>query len=196
MELSTKIDKYLCNVGIITNSDTELISYGVYLLLGNIASVFFIVLGGLFHKSIIEGLVFLVAFNLVRTKAGGFHLENGNMCFLISMAYLLLIPTLIRKIHVPLFILNSLSLITVVLIAVIAPIDTKNRKLSDKAKKKLKLKVIMSLFAVVTLYTIFSILNLVYFLNSIFLSLATVLTLLLLGIYDNFRKRYYANEVV
>lgn len=81
MELSTKIAKYLCNVGIITNSDTELISYGVYLLLGNIASVFFIVLGGLFHKSIIEGLVFLVAFNLVRTKAGGFHLENGNMCF-------------------------------------------------------------------------------------------------------------------
>ena len=187
MEISNHIIKWLQQRKVLNNYDTEIYSYGVYLALGNLISFLIIILSGIVNHRVYESIVFLIVFNLIRTKAGGFHLKSGKVCFIISMIYLSIVPYILNELDITIKCLNFLYLSSIVLITLFSPVDTKKRKLSKVAKGKLKIKIIIALCISSAIYVIALILHLNYYLYGIFLASVTSLILLLLGIYDNFR---------
>ena len=76
-------DKLLSN-GTIDAEDKELYNYGIFMLISHL--LFFIVscVLGLVLKCLLEGIIFYVAFMLIRGYAGGYHASSESKCEILS----------------------------------------------------------------------------------------------------------------
>lgn len=129
-------DKLLSN-GTIDTEDKELYDYGIFMLISHL--FFFIVtcVLGLVLKCLLEGIVFYVAFMLIRGYAGGYHAKTETRCEIMSAISILCCIVLIKcsKMYDFNIVLLSTSLVFAVLIFTFCPLDTPEKPLTDKEHK-------------------------------------------------------------
>lgn len=131
---SALIAKWLLKAGAISAEKVDLYEYAIYsFLFSSFPLLVVICLGAVFHM-VLEGVVMIAPFMLIRKFSGGFHLKSSIVCTISSITLLSLNLILIRLISV----YNQLALFTAfVLLFTLSvffnsPIDSEERKLSPK----------------------------------------------------------------
>lgn len=167
------------------DEDKETVRYGLEILY---IKVFFTVcamfIAALFH-CFWECLIFLIMFSAIRTSAGGYHAKTRIQCFIMSMLMIIInigVVKLTARFPSLDLILISLTLVSIVVIWILSPIDTNNRpfEYDERIRFKNKTRVLLCLETVVAF--IMKILNINIMMAVILLSMIFVAALLIMGL--------------
>lgn len=137
---AVQICKKLLKEGIISPEQEEIYIYGFELILSFLISTTIIFVTGLLLRQIVNTLVFLFLFILIRRCTGGFHATTYLQCKLGTIFTYLIIMCLSLKTVLPLESFAILALLGGFTILLIGPIENSNKPLSAQEKLKNKWK--------------------------------------------------------
>lgn len=123
---------YLSQQGVIESEQKEIYIYGFYRVVMdgiNIISVFLI---GLLFGKVIETLIFVIAFRILRSYTGGYHAKTPWRCYVLTMLTVIIALSIIRY---PIVVSRNVSIVLWVLsgIAIFlwAPVEAENKPLDQ-----------------------------------------------------------------
>lgn len=126
------------------NEDTEIMEYGLYVLIGKIIFTVVIVLIGVFLGELVSILLFTLFYTPLRSFAGGIHAKTQFRCFIFSLIMLFLIALVNKYIFIPNYISYIALIFSFITVVLLSPVETPNKPL-DKMEKKvygIKVKII------------------------------------------------------
>lgn len=129
-----RITDSLVNVGAVPSEDKALYEYGIrqgILLVINIATA---VLIGLIIGMFWQSIIFLLAYNPVRTYSGGYHARTPLACYLISIPMMVAVLLGIKMIPWNGYICAVVLLCSVVIIEILAPVADPNKPINEREK--------------------------------------------------------------
>lgn len=160
--------------------------YGFYILINYLLFLFATILFSNYFSLTIELYFFTFSIMLLRSYTGGFHFKSYYKCLIVSILELYYIGVLLNKYKIDSDLIFYLCYFIGILLMIISPIDTVNRRLSVKTKYIIKRKVILTL--ALELFILFLVNKFRFFrilIYPYFLSLLHCLILLIFGIIDN-----------
>lgn len=134
--LSNSIVKVFLEQSDISN-DEELYQYGFFILLSQILYFIITIVIGILLGIVLESIIFYIAFQFIRRYAGGYHASMEIRCEVMSTLSILVCLVVIRlsKTYDFQFALLIVSSVSAVCIAVLCPLDTPEKPLSEKEFK-------------------------------------------------------------
>ena len=117
--------------------EQELYRYGFFILFSQILYFIIIITIGILCKAILESIIFYIAFQFIRRYAGGYHAATETRCEILSTLSIIASIGIIKlsKIYDFKTILLFITLMSVVLIFFLCPLDTPEKPLSEKEFK-------------------------------------------------------------
>lgn len=155
-KLSSKISDLLIRKSVIDSEDQELYVYGFFILLSQILYFIIAVIFGIIFNVLLQSVVFYIAFQFIRKYAGGYHASTEGRCEIMSTLSILACIVMIwlsRSYDFPLL-LFCISLVAVLVIAVLCPLDTPEKPLSNKELKYFRKISWLILFIIVALIVV------------------------------------------
>lgn len=160
--------------------DIDIYKYGIEILLSSIVGALLVMILGSAFFNPVYSIIYLVVMIPLRCYCGGFHAKSYLGCNTIMMVSFM-ITSLFSKLFLPNLSLLIIGLIICnMIIAIFAPVDNENKRLTKYEKKRCKLVsiIISGLISTIILF--------VYYFKSeyysmIFYSLCLVVFLLILG---------------
>ena len=135
-KMSSVIAKWLLHAGAISESDRELYEYAAYSFLFSLMPLCLVVILGCITGMVIEGLLMILPFILIRKFSGGFHLKSPGICLvsstLLLSAFLFIIRLVIDEQQMILF--SCFVIASALQIFLCSPIDNDARKLNEKER--------------------------------------------------------------
>lgn len=162
--LSEKLTDYVIKTGVISEESYAIYQYGFQIGI-EMLSCFLVCLGiGIYLRMIPEFLVFTGSFILLRTYAGGLHLNSFTRCFICSVFVQTLVLLISKQYTILLPIAWVIILGGSILIWRIAPVENINRELDIDEKvhcKRVTVKVLSGIIAFVWVCTLLGMDNMV-----------------------------------
>lgn len=137
VKLSSKITELLINRDVISSENKELYDYGFFILLSQILYFIIALIFGIIFNVLLQSVVFYIAFQFIRKYAGGYHASTEGRCEIMSTLSILACIVMIwlsRSYNFSLL-LFCISLVAVLVIALLCPLDTPEKPLSNKELK-------------------------------------------------------------
>ena len=137
-ELSNKITKKLVDINIIEEADSELYEYGFWqggVLIFNFITV--ILLGILFNM-LLESVIFLIFYGVLRTIAGGYHARTQNTCYILSIILMIVVLIMLKTFPWNIILCCILTVLSISVIFILAPVQDENKLLDEIEKKFFK----------------------------------------------------------
>ena len=141
--LVSKIVDFITQQGVISDEADvqDFYRYGIEISISSFLNIFLVLLVGVIVHHMIESVIFLAIFILIRSFTGGYHADTYFRC------NLLMCSTFILTVAVNYMISGSLSLsmiivlvfITEVVVSVLVPIENKNKPIDDSKRPRLKI---------------------------------------------------------
>lgn len=184
MNLKDKLVKSMADNKVIDQDEIDVYSFGVQLLSETVISfAIFLIIAALFG-SVAETIVFTAAFALLRQYGGGFHASKFIYCLLISCGIVGGFCFLIRFADLNLKYAVVLSCISLPIIFMLAPVDSKYKPIqkTDETAYKRKLIILLVIEMIVAIITAFFSLH---YVMCIVLSWCTLAMLMLAGHIQN-----------
>lgn len=115
----------------------EIYQYGFFVLYSNILFLLLTMLLGAVFGVFLQGIIFYVVFFSIRQYAGGYHASTETRCEVMSTLSILvcLVVTKLSKTYDFQFTLLVVSAVSALCIAVLCPLDTPEKPLSEKEFK-------------------------------------------------------------
>lgn len=159
-KVAAKISTWLYTSGAISANDRELYQYAAYSFLFSLAPILLVTIIGAIFDSILDGLLMILPFVLIRKFSGGFHFKSSVLCLVTSSVLLSAMIVLIKiitgfQIYFSFTVLVTLSTIGLIKLS---PIDSVNRKLSVNEIvifRKVTVILSISLFIIYALLMVF-----------------------------------------
>lgn len=135
--LSALLTDKLLAKGSITEDERELYIYGFFMLLSHIMYFVLACIFGILFKCFIESIIFYIAFQFIRRYAGGYHAATETRCEILSTISIFASIGIIKlsKIYDFKNTLLIITLISMVIIFILCPLDTPEKPLTDKEYK-------------------------------------------------------------
>lgn len=135
-KLSVMTVKWLLRAGAISENDRELYEYAAYTFLFSLLPLILVMLLGGVSGMLLEGVLMIIPFMLIRKFSGGFHLQSSGVCFvsstLLLSAFLFLIRLVILK--QSFLLLSCFAAAAAIQLFLCSPIDNEARKLNTKER--------------------------------------------------------------
>lgn len=142
--IAQSIASLLLRNKIVDGKKLDIYIYGFEVMISNTINVTLGLLFGFIFSQLLEMIVFITIFVLLRSYCGGYHAATYLKCNIIFALNIVVVMLILRFITVlPLFthlVIVAGCLLTVVMLA---PIDNKNKPLMRKEKKAHKIKAIL-----------------------------------------------------
>lgn len=137
-KVATKLTKTMLAYKIIAEDMFDIYVYGFELLLSFLFNTTIIIIAGILLGRILQTLLFLLIFVLLRSFTGGYHANTYGVCttvtFMVYGGVLLL-----SELFVPsMLFYGVLAIVGVTLLLALAPIEHPNKKITEKKKRKYK----------------------------------------------------------
>ena len=149
-KLALAITDYYIRKNIIDAAKRNIYIYGFKLIISDIVNFIVIILLGLLVNCELESVVFLITLCGLRVFTGGFHAKTFFVCRLSMMITFILVmatSNLLIKSGVNYIYIGLLNIISIIIVALLAPVQNPNKKLEVKQMKtNHKRSVIASLF--------------------------------------------------
>lgn len=136
-KLSCKLINWLIQLEAVSEEERELYEYAAYSLLITTSPLMLAVLFGSFMGHLIESIVLIVPFMMLRKFSGGYHMNNAVTCFLTSCFILIGCIILSDQLKYDLKIVIAV-LLSAISLSVCSPIDSQNRRLEQEEKMRYK----------------------------------------------------------
>lgn len=135
--LSERIVKCLLKQSGIKDDEQDLYQYGFFILLSQILYLIIACIIGILLGAFFESIIFYIAFQFIRRYAGGYHASTETRCEVMSTLSILVCLVVIRlsKTYDFQFALLVVSIASAACIAVLCPLDTPEKPLSEKEFK-------------------------------------------------------------
>lgn len=171
--------------------DDEIISYGLEIIITKAVFIAIIIFLGIITKCLPDVIAFIIAFTVIRQYGGGYHADTRIRCFILSVLTLFLDIVMIKLAElgfISMLFLIIITLLSVVYIWIVAPIDTKNKRLdADEIVhygKRVKV-VILILCLIVCILLFFKINN---YARAIMFGIVTEAFLMIAGAVQNYKS--------
>lgn len=140
--ISKAVSKKMLDASIISIEDKDVYYYGLQLIVSTIIKGMGLMIIALLFDKVIEALVFIAAFGILRINAGGFHLDTYFKCFIVTSASMMLCIWLgsIIPLSLALYIIICILAMTTLIVIRHAPVDNPNRPLSANEHKKFRIR--------------------------------------------------------
>lgn len=115
--------------------------YGIEISISSFLNIFLVLLVGVIIHHMIESVIFLSIFILIRSFTGGYHADTYFRCNLL-MCTTFIITVLVNNIlssKFSLLMIVVLICITELIVSVLGPIENKNKPINDSRRKQLKI---------------------------------------------------------
>lgn len=149
-KLASAITDYYIRKNIIDAAKRNIYIYGFKLIISDIVNFIVIILLGLLVNCELESVVFLITLCGLRVFTGGFHAKTFFVCRLSMMITFILVmatSNLLIESGVNYIYIGLLNIISIIIVALLAPVQNPNKKLEVKQMKtNHKRSVIASLF--------------------------------------------------
>ncbi len=181
--VASKIAQHLCETNVIEKENEELYAYGFFMLLSRLLFFSIATAFGLVFGVVIESILFFVFFFFIREFAGGIHASTELKCTLCTTLSFFLCIAGIRYLsqYFTDYFFYCLLFIFVLLILIFAPLDSPEKPLDDKEKKRFKRIASITTMAVALISGVLYCLNLERFAVSGIFALALSNVLLISG---------------
>lgn len=135
----------------------EIYKYGFFVLYSNILFLLLSMLLGAVFGVFLQGVLFYVAFFSIRQYAGGYHASTETRCEVMSTLSILACIIVIRlsKTYNFQFALLIISAVSALCIAILCPLDTPEKPLSEKELKYFR-KISWLILSLISLVAIIS----------------------------------------
>lgn len=135
--LSALLTDKLLAKGSITEDERELYIYGFFMLLSHIMYFVLACIFGILFKCFIESIIFYIAFQFIRRYAGGYHAATETRCEILSTLSIIASIGIIKlsKIYDFKTTLLIITLISMIIIFILCPLDTPEKPLTEKEFK-------------------------------------------------------------
>ena len=116
--------------------------YGIEISISSLLNIVLVVIAGILIHHIIESIVFLTLFILIRSFTGGYHADTYFRCNLLMCTTFILtaLANSIFSNKFSLLIIIVLICVTELIVSILGPIENKNKPIDDS--KRIKLKII------------------------------------------------------
>lgn len=126
----------------------EVYIYGLELIISSLIGESIVLILGLILGRLIETIIFIVLIKFIRIYSGGFHAKTYivcNMVFIISYSVSLFVSGCLSNISPDIIFILMIAtiLVTVLAMAIMAPIENVNKPISLERRKVLKIKAIV-----------------------------------------------------
>lgn len=133
---ASRLASRLVNNKIIESTSHDVYTYGFELILSGAVNILLMAIVSIAFRRYYDWILFLVAFILLRTTAGGYHAKSHIGCIMVgTIAFALLLAASRLQINWTIFILVT-SIISLVLILIFSPVEAHNKKLNEERKAK------------------------------------------------------------
>ncbi len=146
-KLIGKIVEVQIDKNIVKSEDRDIITYGLESSLKQLINVLTTVVLGAFFNLIIESIVFLICFSLIRTYAGGYHCKKALNCYFFSSGIIIFVLLLIKFTPNEFTVIISLILlfISIPVLLKFAPVEALEKPLDDEEKSHFREKMFLNL---------------------------------------------------
>lgn len=141
--LISKILKFITNQNVISGDEEvqDFYRYGIEISISSLLNIILVLTVGLLIHHVLESIIYLSLFILIRSFTGGYHANtyfrcNLLMCVTFTLTVLVNIITADR-ITFPIAI--GTVILTEITVFVLGPIENKNKPIDDSKKTKLKI---------------------------------------------------------
>lgn len=182
-KISRRISAGLCKSGLIPSEDFELYAYGFFVILSRLMFLVIAAIFGILFGIVWESILFYIFFSMIRSYAGGIHASKEWVCVLLtSSLFIICIGTIkVLSLTNPAVFFHSLFLVSVIIVFILSPLDTKEKPLSVKEKSLYRKKTHLLLLAIIVFSFVMIILNKLSFFYAGLISTVLESALLLLG---------------
>ena len=180
MMFSRKLAESMAKNHVIEQDEVDLYCFGIQIVTETLFSFMVFLVIALFFHCVIETMIFMLAFALLRQYAGGFHADKFISCLLISCG---IVTAFCMIIHLPNWIaywIGALATISLIVIFCLSPVDSKYKPISNSEKKTYKKKLRIVLLAEIIITAVIMLYSL-YFAMCIVFSWITLAGLLVVG---------------
>lgn len=140
-----------------STEDLVIIKYGMELIIENIMKSILLIIVAIITNKVLETILVIGVFSLLRIQAGGIHMKSGLGCSL-SMIFVWIVGVFGSKY----FVLSNTMITLVILLSIIAlylyaPNDTKNNPITDnniRNRKKIGSILLVMILAVLMIFFI------------------------------------------
>lgn len=180
-KIAAKIVHYIIAENPDKEKESNILNYGIQVGLEILLFVFFNLAFALALDKVTEFFFTLLIFANLRSYAGGIHCKKYTTCFLCS-GLIIWFPILCNKIVAYPFRMSLLvTILCLITILLIGPVETESRQLSDKEKRHFKKKLALILAEIFIGLLILSIYNLKKYINIAILSMYLIIISSILG---------------
>lgn len=148
--MSEKIADWLIRQKAISADERELYIYAVHCLFSLLYPIVFASVVGAIFGMVMETIVMIIPFILVRKFAGGYHADSFGKCLIIS-SMVIIVTIQIAMVVDNSYILNAIYVAGSMLLILFSPIDSENKRLDIDDKKFCKM---ITVFIVLILFII------------------------------------------
>lgn len=149
--LSKKLTTYVIKVGVISKESFAVYQYGFQIGLEMLCCFSVSLSIAIYMQMIPEFIVFTGIFMLLRTYAGGVHLDSFGACFTCSVVVQTIVLLIDSKYSFSILTSWIIIFISIFLVLKFAPVENVNRELDNEEKKHCKRtteKIIIGIFVV------------------------------------------------
>lgn len=150
-KLSKKMTLFFIKKKVIEENKREIYDYCFEILLSTIINMSAIIIIAIATRTYLELFLYVFSFMVLRATAGGYHAKTHIGCFLILMFFYLGFLLMVKL--MPIITLRyfsiAYSIISLILVFLLAPIESFNNPLSDNEKRKLSRQSIIATIAVI-----------------------------------------------
>lgn len=138
--ITTNLTKKL--FGDLTFKETDLVlyKYSLRVLLCTLLNYFAFFLVGLIMGMLLENLLLIVTFSLIRKFSGGYHANKYISCFFSSITIDIICLTVVKNVYfLSTNFLTFFTLLAFICICIFSPVEHKNKRINEKEKKIFKI---------------------------------------------------------
>lgn len=181
----SKLCDTICNCliqkEIIPTDQKGLYYYGLHQGILSITSVVTTLLISILMGMFWQGILYYMAYIPIRSNAGGFHAKTPLRCYGCSVILVVLALLILKKMEISVLWCLLFTLIASLVIFIWAPVEDKNKPLTDAEYRCFRKRTRILLIGEILLIAVCCLLKAEVFANCIMLSLLTLSVMLLLG---------------
>ncbi|MBQ4530920.1 MAG: accessory gene regulator B family protein [Lachnospiraceae bacterium] len=122
---------YLVQQGVIESEQREIYFYGFHRGFVDGINIISLILISLFFGQLLEAVVFIIAFRLLRSYAGGYHAKTQWHCYFLTMFTIVTALSIIKYINVSMIVSVALWMLSGVIIFLWSPVEAENKPLDE-----------------------------------------------------------------
>lgn len=136
-KVACKLTNWLIRLEAIPKEERELYEYAAYNFFITVSPLMLAILFGIFMGHLMESIVLIVPFMIIRKFSGGYHMKNSTVCFVTSCLILIVCIILSCKLKYDMK-MGIVVLLSAMSLIICSPIDSQNRRLEQEERIQYK----------------------------------------------------------